>query len=207
MLPALLLIPLVVLFRVFLAWEPAGAFYNTVLPGACPLSAVALCAGMFLPRRLALVVPLSILLVSDVVIDLHYHENFFSTYLLGRYALLALIGLGGIALRRHRGVTTVLGATLAGSTLFYVASNALTWFGSTVYPQTPAGLWQALTVGTPGFPPSYVFFRNGLVSDGLYSMVFVAGVYLTRSREERFRSPLPTRAGLDAALADARPPR
>ena len=63
------------------------------------------------------------------------------------------------------------------------------------------------SVRLPGFPPSYVFFRNGLVSDGLYSMVFVAGVYLTRSREERTLSPLPIRAGLDAALADARSPR
>ena len=67
MLPALLLIPLVVLFRVFLAWQPAGAFYNTILPGACPLSAVALCAGMFLPRRLALTVPLSVLLLLGPV--------------------------------------------------------------------------------------------------------------------------------------------
>ena len=196
MFPALLLIPLVVLFRIFLAWQPAGAFYTTVLPGACPLSAVALCAGMFLPRRLALAVPLAILLFSDVVIDLHYHESFFSAYLLGRYVLLALIGLGGMALRRQRGVATALGATLAGSTLFYVASNALAWAGSTAYPQTFHGLWQALTVGTPGFPPSYVFFRNGLVSDLLYSIVFVACVRLAPRAESV--------AGTDAVLADAR---
>ena len=194
MFPALLLIPLIALFRVFLAWQPAGAYYQTVLPGACPLSAVALCAGMFLPRRLALIVPLSILLLSDVAIDLHYHENFFSAYLLGRYVLLALIGLAGVALRRRRGLATVLGATLAGSALFYAASNALTWLGSPAYPQTLAGLWQALSTGVPGFPPSYVFFRNGLVSDALYSMVFVACVHLT----------LPTAAGADTALADAR---
>ncbi len=196
MLPALFLIPLIALFRVFLAWQPAEAFYTTILPGACPLSAVALCAGMFLPRRLALAVPLAILFLSDVAIDAHYHENFFSAYLLGRYGLLALIGLGGMMLRRHRGLATVLGATLAGSTLFYVASNALTWLGSTVYAQTPAGLWQALTVGTPGFPPSYVFFRNGLVSDLLYSMVFVACVRL---------APRPENVtATDAVLADAR---
>ncbi len=196
MFPALLLIPLIALFRIFLAWQPAGAFYTTVLPGACPLSAVALCAGMFLPRRLALAVPLAILFLSDVVIDLHYHENFFSAYLLGRYVLLAVIGLGGMALRRQRSLATVLGASLAGSTLFYVASNALAWLGSTVYAQTPAGLWQALTVGMPGFPPSYVFFRNGLVSDLLYSMVFVACVRLA-SRPENA-------VGTDAVFADAR---
>ena len=61
---------------------------------------MALCAGVFLPRRLALVVPLGILLLSDLVIDLHYGANFFAASLLARYALLALIGLGGMALRR-----------------------------------------------------------------------------------------------------------
>ena len=132
-----------------------------------------------------------------MVIDLHRHADFFSAFLLGRYALLAVIGLGGMALRRQRGLmTTVLGATVAGSTLFYVASNVLSWVGETAYAQTPAGLWQALTVGTPGFPPSYVFFRNGLVSDLLYSMVFVACVRLAQRPENA--------GAADRVLADAR---
>ena len=158
MFPALVLIPLIALFRIFLDWQPAGSFYTTVLPGACPLSAVALCAGLFLPRRLALVVPLGILLFSDVVIDLHRHESFFSAFLLGRYVLLALIGLGGMALRRQRGLATVLGAALAGSTLFYVASNALSWVGATAYPQTLAGLWQAFDRRHAGLPALVRFF-------------------------------------------------
>lgn len=180
MLPAFLLIPLVALFRIFLAWQPAASEWTV---GLSPLAAVALCAGMFLPRRLALVVPLGILFLSDLVIDLHYGANFFAASLLARYALLVLIGIGGMALRRApsgKSAFAVPGATLAGSVFFYVASNALTWFGSPEYAQTLAGLWQALTVGLPDFPPSYVFFRNELVSDALYSIVFLACVRLTR---------------------------
>ncbi len=180
MLPALLLIPLVALFRVFLAWQPTATAWSV---GLSPLAAVALCAGLFLPRRLALVVPLGILLLSDLVIDLHYGTNFFAASLLARYALLALIGIGGLMLRRAAGGKTfaaVLGATLAGSVFFYVASNAFTWLGSPDYPPTLAGLWQSLTVGLPGYLPSYVFFRNELVSDALYSIVFLACVRLTR---------------------------
>ncbi len=187
MFPALLLIPLMALFRVFLAWQPTASEWTV---GLSPLAAVALCAGVFLPRRLALAVPLGILLLSDLVIDLHYGANFFAPSLLARYGLLALVGLGGLALRRApwgRSLPAVLGATLAGSIFFYVASNALTWLGSSAYPQTPAGLWQALTVGLPGYLPSYVFFRNELVSDALYSIVFVACVRLTRpARETEF---------------------
>ena len=193
MLPALFLIPLVALFRVFLAWQPAGA--STWLMGASPLAAVAFCGGLFLPRRVALVVPLGILLVSDAVIDAHYGANFFAGSLLARYVLLALVGLGGMALRRSSpratSVLAAFAATLAGSVFFYVASNALTWLGSSAYPQTIAGLWQALTVGLPGFPPSYLFFRNALASDALYSMVFLACVRLTRPTREAQRSPLP----------------
>ena len=203
MFPALLLIPLVALFRIFLAWQPGASAWTV---GLSPLAAVALCAGAFLPRRLALMVPLGILLLSDAVIDAHYGANFFAGSLLARYALLALVGLGGVALRRSargRSLPAVLGATLAGSVFFYVASNALTWLGSPEYPQTLAGLWQALTVGLPGYLPSYVFFRNELVSDALYSMVFLACVRLTRPTRETDVSPSRAAAGPDRLLSGA----
>ena len=210
MIPALLLIPLVALFRIFMAWQPVGSGLRSSswLPGFTPLAAVALCAGVFLPRRLALVVPLGILLCSDAIIDAHYGAHFFAAGTLVNYALLALIGLGGITLRgsvpRMTRLAPVLGATLAASVLFYAASNTLVWLGSPAYPQSAAGLWQALTTGLPGYLPSYVFFRNGLVSDGLYSMVFVACVRLTLPRGERIRSSSPATSALDASFADAR---
>ena len=181
MLPALFLIPLVALFRIWLAWQPAVGSSQWLL-GFSPLAAVALCAGAFLPRRLALAVPLGILFLSDVVINAHYGASFFGASILARYVLLALLVGAGLVLRLQPGGRSfggVLAATLAGSVFFYAASNAFAWLGSAQYPQTAAGLWQALTVGLPGFPPSYVFFRNELVSDALYSMVFVACVRLT----------------------------
>ena len=198
MFPALLLIPLVALFRIFLAWQPGGTFFSTGMPGACPISAVALCAGLFLPKRLALAVPLGILLLSDVVIDWHYHASFFGSYLLVRYVLLGAVGLLGLSLRQMpggRGWTAVLVSTVVTSTFFYLVTNTLTWLGSSLYPQNLGGWWQALTVGLPGYAPSYVFYRNGLVSDVLYSMVFVACVRLS----VRPRSA----ARLDQALAGA----
>ena len=191
MIPALLLIPLVALFRIFMAWQPVGGTLHTWLPGTTPVAAVALCAGIFLPRRLALVIPLGILLLSDAIIDVHFGASYFSILTFVDYALLASIGLCGIALRRKfqtraQRFPAVLAATLAGSLFFYLGSNALAWLGSPDYPQTVAGLMQALTVGLPGYVPSYVFFRNGLVSDALYSMVFVACVRLTLPAGERF---------------------
>ena len=195
MIPALLLIPLVALFRIFLAWQPVGsALHPSWLVGFTPLAGVAVCAGLFLPRRLALVIPLGVLMLSDAIIDAHYgpQYRFFSDGPLANYALLALLGLGGMTLRRARpGFALALGATLLGSALFYVASNTLAWLGTPAYAHTAAGWLQALTTGLPGYLPTYVFFRNGLVSDALYSMVFVACVRLTLPRGEHIRSSLP----------------
>ena len=177
MLPALCLIPLVALLRVLLGWHTGVT--STWLVGCTPLSAVALCAGVYLPRRWSLVVPLGILLLSDWVIDQHFGASFFTGAMFTRYLLLGGIVAFGMWLRRHpreiRPVSILLG-TVFCSTLFYCASNALCWFGSTLYPQTWGGLGQALTVGLPGYLPSYYFYRNALVSDLLYSIVFMACV-------------------------------
>ncbi len=211
MIPALFLIPLVALFRIFMAWQQVGGGLHawSWLPGFTPLAAVALCAGVFLPRRLALAIPLGILLLSDAIIDAHYGAHFFSVLTMVNYALLATVGLYGMALRRafaplRPGFAVVLGASMLGSVFFYVASNALVWIGAPEYPQTAAGLIQALTTGLPGYLPSYVFFRNGLVSDALYSMVFVACVRLTLPRGERIRSSAPAGSSPDASFAGAR---
>jgi hypothetical protein len=175
MLPALCLIPLVAVLRVLLGWH--ATVTSTWLAGCTPLSAVALCAGVYLPRRLSLVIPLGILLLSDGVIDWHFGASFLTGAMLTRYVLLALVGGAGIWLRARPRLArpgNVLLATVAGATFFYVVSNAVSWLGSTAYPQTLAGLGQALTVGLPGYLPSYYFYRNALVSDLLYSIVFIA---------------------------------
>lgn len=174
MLPALLLIPLVALYRVFLAWHPGGMNGAALwLTGFVPLSAVAWCAGAYLPRRLALLAPLGILAISDVIIDAHYGAAFFTAQMAVRYLVLAAIALCALGLRGRINLPVTLAGTLGGSITFYAVTNAFCWLGSPDYPQTVGGLWQALTVGLPGYLPSWYFFRNALVSDGLYSILFV----------------------------------
>jgi hypothetical protein len=174
MLPALCLIPLVALLRILLGWHAQVG--STWLVGCTPLSAVALCAGVYFPRRWSLIVPLGILLLSDWVIDRHFGAAFLTGAMVTRYVLLALIGGLGVLMRGRprlaRPAAVLLGTVLC-STVFYVVSNAFSWLGSGAYPQTLAGLAQALSVGLPGYLPSYYFYRNALVSDLLYTIVFI----------------------------------
>jgi hypothetical protein len=202
MLPALLLIPLVAIYRVLLAYQTPGDVWGW-LPGFCPLSAVAFGAGVFLPRRLALIVPLGALLLSDAFINAHYGVSLWSASMLGRYLTLALIAGLGIFMRadnasggnngqpRYRNI--LLGTTL-GSLGFYVATNTFTWFGSADYAQTAAGWTQALTTGVPNYLPSLYFFRNSLVSDLLYSTI----LFLACCRMAR-KLPAPHRAAANGA--------
>ena len=176
------------------------------LPGFTPLAAVALCAGIYLPRRLALVIPLGILLLSDAVIDAHYGARFFSVLTLADYALLAVVGLFGMSLRqpvpRRSRPGRVLAATLAGSSSS--TSPATASSGSarpTIRRPLPVCSRRSLSACRSSRRPR-TFFRNGLVSDLLYSMVFVACVRLTLPRGERIRSSSPVRTGPGASFAD-----
>jgi hypothetical protein len=67
----------------------------------------------------------------------------------------------------------VLGGTLAASVFFYLVTNTGSWLGLTAYPQTFSGWVQALTVGLPGYPPTWTFFRNSLAGDLLFAACFV----------------------------------
>ena len=54
------------------------------------------------------------------------------------------------------------------------------------------GLIQALSVGLPGYAPTWIFFRNSLVSDLIFTAVFVVCLSFGRSGQPSpATSPLP----------------
>ena len=84
-----------------------------------------------------------------------------------RYFALALIGWLGFVIVKATLLKTLLPASLAGSILFYVITNAFSWLSDPGYAKNFAGLIQALTVGLPQYSatPTWMFFRNSVVSD------------------------------------------
>jgi len=143
------------------------------LPNFSPLMASALCGAIFLPGWFGLTLPVAALLISDLVLNLHYGAPLLSFQLLWTlpgYLVAVALGWG---LRRHAGLGPVLGGTLAASVFFYVVTNTGSWLGLPAYPQTFAGWVQAMTSGLPGYPPTWAFFRNSLLSDLLFAALFV----------------------------------
>jgi hypothetical protein len=78
-------------------------------------------------------------------------------------------------------MATVLSASVCGSFLFYVVTNTASWFGEPAYAKTVAGWLQALTTGQPGYEPTWMFFRSTLVSDLLFTGLFVVCMAATRA--------------------------
>lgn len=127
-----------------------------------PLGAIAIFGGLFLPRKLAIVVPLSAMFLSDLLIGFYSWK-----IMLVVYASFALTAYASTYIR-HR-FSSILGMTLAGSILFFLATNAAVWGFGTMYSHDFSGLMQSYTMALP-------FFRNSLVSDLLYTGILV-GAY------------------------------
>ena len=122
-----------------------------------PVAAIAIFGGAMLPRKLALWVPALAMVLSDAVIgfyDYRIMAAVWSCYVLT--ALASSTWLKKPAIRRG----AVL--TLAGSVLFFVATNFAVWAWSSMYAHSWSGLMQCYAMALP-------FFRNTLLSDAFYT--------------------------------------
>jgi Family of unknown function (DUF6580) len=174
MIPALLLILSAIAYRIV-----TGLFAQ---PGSigllnfAPLAAIALCAAAYFPAKYKFTVPMIALLISDVVLNIHYGFSLLSPFVLSHYVGFALVGCLGLLLQNRRSMKTLLPASIAGSLIFYIVTNSVSWVFDPGYVKNFTGLVQALTVGLPAYSstPTWIFFRNSLLSDLFFTLLFVA---------------------------------
>jgi len=147
------------------------------LPNFSPLMAAAFCAGMFLPLVAALLVPTAALLASDLLMNSVYGVALFDGGIWIRVLLYSgAAGLGVFLRARRFSLWPVLGGVLGSALAFYLVTNTLSWAGNPGYAQSPVGWIQALTVGLPGFPPTWTFFRNSVASSLIFTALFYAAI-------------------------------
>jgi len=154
-------------------------------PGALPQNfsaayALAFCGGLYFTRRMAWWLPLGTLLITDILLNvLYYHVPPFNGYMLMTLVGFALIVALGRCYKPQMNFFRLLGGGLLGAIVFYIVSNSASWFYDPGYAKTIAGWFQALTKGLPGYPPTWEFFRNTLLSGGLFTGLFVGAMKLT----------------------------
>ena len=150
------------------------------LPNFSPMAALCLCGAAFLPRRLAIAVPLVALLGTDLVLNAHYGFPLFTVEFFGTIVAFAAVAALGWQLRKNPRAGVILPAVLGGSLFFYLATNTASWLYEPGYAKSAAGWLQALTTGLPGYAPTWMFYRNTLAGDLLFTALFLACMHWSR---------------------------
>lgn len=181
MIPALLLVLFAVVYRV-----ATGLFIQsgaTWLANFAPFAAIALCGAVYFPKHYKFSVPLVAIFVSDLILNLHYGAALLDPLIFCRYGAFVLIGFLGLVLQNRASLKTLIPASIGASAIFYFITNAFSWLTDPGYTRNFAGLIQALTVGLPQYSatPTWMFFRNSLLSDLFFTAVFVLCVNFGRS--------------------------
>jgi len=152
------------------------------LPNFSPVMAMAFCGGLFLPWRLAAGVVFGSLLLSDLWIGVTLGMGF-GWYLALQYPLYALaIAFGALLRSKAFRLRYILGGVLLNAIIFYLVTNTGSWMANPGYAKTIAGWVQALTVGIPGYPPTWTFFRNSLFGDLLFTSLFAGAWFFARGK-------------------------
>jgi hypothetical protein len=134
-------------------------------PNFSPIEASALFAGAyFADRRLALLVPLLAMALSDLVLGFHDGVPVV-------YACMALMALVGRGLMGRASAPRVATYGLASAVFFFVVTNFFVWATSGMYPPTWAGLGACYVAALP-------FLQNSLAGVAFYSIVLFGGFAL-----------------------------
>jgi hypothetical protein len=145
-------------------------------PNFTPIAALALFGGAHLAsRRLAFLVPLAAMLLGDLIIGLHG----LLPVIYGCFVV--TVGLG-LFIRGRLTPSTVGGAALASSILFFVTTNLAVWAQGEIYPRTLEGLGRCYLAAIP-------FFRNTLAGDAFYVVSLFGGFALAQWLYPLLRDP------------------
>jgi hypothetical protein len=164
--------------------------------------ALAFCAGVYCPGRMAWWLPMSAMFVTDIGLNLFYWfhgwpvwDRALLKYQLFNYVAYAAIIWLGRRFKPQSSFTGLLGGGLLGALLFYFITNTASWlfnpFQNPEYTKNLVGWLTALIRGTHGWPDTWHFFRNTMLSGGLFTALFVGAMKMSATEE----SPQDKRGG------------
>lgn len=146
--------------------------------------ALMFCAGVYFPRKLVWWLPFATMLLCDGLLNVfYYHVAPFAPEMIGNY--LAYVGIVWLGRRfSHKSpFLGLLGGGILGAVLFYLITNTFSWLNNPAYAKTFYGWIIALTRGTEGWPQTWEFFRNTMMSGGLFTGLFAGAMKLMEAAE------------------------
>ncbi|HUS33718.1 MAG TPA: DUF6580 family putative transport protein [Verrucomicrobiae bacterium] len=151
--------------------------------------ALAFCAGVYFPKRLKWALPLGMFVVVNILTNLHYGVSPFNRYLFVKIAAFSILIWFGTRFSAKAKWVKLVGGGFASAIIFYIVTNTASWMWDPAYKKDLLGWLQALTIGTPGFPPTITFLLNSLISGGLFTGLFAGAMKLTAADEATGEEP------------------
>lgn len=167
LIPILLLVLIAALYRAIPGrpWGFAPQFAMAVFGGA-----------MIKDKKLAFLLPLVSLLISDFLYELLYTYGFteikgFYSGMWQNYLIFGSLTIIGFFVQSNK-VSSIAGGLLAAPTAFFIVSNLLTWAGNGGFqrPKTFSGLIQAYIDGIP-------FYGNSIAATAVFGVMLFGGQY------------------------------
>lgn len=155
--------------------------------------AIAFCAGVFFPKRMAWWIPIVTLLVTDLALNCYYQFSLgypcftvpVLVYMLGNYVGYAGLIWLGKKFTPKTSFLWLLSGGMLGAVLFYLVTNTMSWllnpFHNPEYTKNFTGWLWAMSKGTFGWPETWTFFRNTMLSGGLFTGLFVGAVKMSEA--------------------------
>ena len=142
--------------------------------------ALLFCAAFWLPGWLGWFLPMATIIVTDLLLNSFvYNEPLLLQSSIPIWISLGIFVVLAKWLAKRRSYVRVFLGTLIGTLLFYLVSNTMAWFGNPAYVKSFAGWIQALTVGLPGFPPTWFFGLKSLLGTSLFTGLFAGAMKIS----------------------------
>ena len=129
-------------------------------PNFTPIAAIALFGGVYFSRKIALILPIGAMVISDIFIG--YYEPKLMIFVYGSFLLCVVLGFW---LKKHKKWYTIGGSAILSAVLFFLVTNFAVWAFTPWYAKTLSGVIQCYLMALP-------FFRNTLLGDLFYVTVF-----------------------------------
>ena len=130
------------------------------LPNFSPLAPIALFAGVYLPRKISLILPIIILVISDLFLGTYEPVLMVSVY--GSFILCSFLGFW---LKKYKSWMNIYIISTVCALLFFIITNFVVWLATPWYSKDLTGLFYSYFLALP-------FFRNNLLGNLFYSTVF-----------------------------------
>lgn len=147
--------------------------------------ALAFCGGVYFPGKWKWIMPLGSIFLTDLVLNSYYGVSLITLTTIINLAVMAVLVFVGSRFNSRSSFLSLLSGGILGAVIFYLLTNTASWLSLPDYQKTLQGWFQAMTSGVPGWPPTWTFFKNTLLSGGLFTGLFAGAMKLSEAAEEK----------------------